>query len=358
MGVASALSIELSCHSLDSLRQLEELSQEWSQLWSRCPEATPFQSPDWLVPYWAHLGEGHLWVLAFRQGDRLVGLAPLSIFTQPETGERHLFLLGTGTTDYLDVLFEPGFAVECAALLYDVLESNWEQWDMCDFQQLRTGSVLLVQDTLPRWTGQIHVQEVCPVLALPKTISELPARVPTRMLEKLRYYRRRLQKLGPVSVQLAEPDTLDELFRRFLELHGARWAIRAAEGVLADRRVRDFHSDCARRMLASGMLRLYALQVQRETIASLYAFAHHGHTYFYLSGFDPAFSAYSPGTLLIGHAIEDAIREGAEVFDFLRGREAYKYLWGAKGRLNFRRILRHHASAIAPSPAVLAAQNL
>jgi CelD/BcsL family acetyltransferase involved in cellulose biosynthesis len=39
--------------------------------------------------------------------------------------------------------------------------------------------------------------------------------------------------------------------------------------------------------------------------------------------------------LLIGHAIEQAITEGAEEFDFLRGREAYKNAWGAADRATF-----------------------
>ena len=94
-------------------------------------------------------------------------------------------------------------------------------------------------------------------------------------------------------------------------------------------------------MLLSGTLRLYALRRRAEIIGALYAFAHRGHTYYYLSGFDPAFAPYSPGTLLIGHAIEEAIREGSGLFDFLRGRETYKYLWGAKARLNYRRQVWH-----------------
>jgi CelD/BcsL family acetyltransferase involved in cellulose biosynthesis len=49
----------------------------------------------------------------------------------------------------------------------------------------------------------------------------------------------------------------------------------------------------------------------------------------YIGGFDPRWSALSPGTLLLGHAIEQATAEGAAAFDFLRGAEAYKYRWGA-----------------------------
>jgi CelD/BcsL family acetyltransferase involved in cellulose biosynthesis len=45
----------------------------------------------------------------------------------------------------------------------------------------------------------------------------------------------------------------------------------------------------------------------------------------------------SPGVLIVGAAVEDAIRRGARVFDFLRGRETYKTWWGTKDRETFRR---------------------
>ena len=51
--------------------------------------------------------------------------------------------------------------------------------------------------------------------------------------------------------------------------------------------------------------------------------------YYYIGGFDPSRARLSPGTIMIGHAIEEAIGAGARTFDFLRGREAYKYAWGA-----------------------------
>jgi CelD/BcsL family acetyltransferase involved in cellulose biosynthesis len=48
----------------------------------------------------------------------------------------------------------------------------------------------------------------------------------------------------------------------------------------------------------------------------------------------------SPGTQIVAHAIEEAVREGAEEFHFLRGGEAYKYAWGAVDRQNTALTLR------------------
>src|SRR5437016_5851015 len=62
----------LSVEELTTLKALEAIRPDWSSLWDRCEAATPFQSPDWLIPWWRHLGEGELMVLALRQNGRLI----------------------------------------------------------------------------------------------------------------------------------------------------------------------------------------------------------------------------------------------------------------------------------------------
>ena len=103
-------------------------------------------------------------------------------------------------------------------------------------------------------------------------------------------------------------------------------------------------------LLRSGVLRLHALRLDGAIIATLYALADRPgrgdrRAYFYLGGFDPDCAALSPGALILGHAIEAAVREGAVAFDFLRGQEAYKLRWGARDTPTSCRRLRHGMGA-------------
>ena len=72
-----------------SLAELERLRPDWMALWRRARGATPFQSPDWLIPWWQHIGEGELLTVAFHDEaeGRLVGLAPLYLYAQSD-GQR------------------------------------------------------------------------------------------------------------------------------------------------------------------------------------------------------------------------------------------------------------------------------
>ena len=66
--------------------------------------------------------------------------------------------------------------------------------------------------------------------------------------------------------------------------------------------------------------------------------------YAYLGGFDPDFAFESPGTVLMGDALDRMTGEGAGCIDLLRGQEPYKHEWGAFDRPNLCRTLRRAGS--------------
>jgi len=331
---------ETAVEEVTTAAALDALHPEWAGLWARCLAATPFQSPDWLVPFWRHLGQGELCVLTLRHTGRLVGLAPLFISNVPPSGEQRVLFIGTPITDYSDVLIDPMFEEQGTAAILSYLVSQSGRWDCLDFQQLRPDSPLLKIEATPGLKGLVTVQEVCPALQLPDDVRKLTNSVPLRMLDNLQYYRRRLASRGPLDIEKVRLDNFSELFDRFLELQGARWQSRGQAGVLSDPRLQEFHRESAQHFLISGSLRLYGLRSNGRLVATLYGFVHGRQAYHYLTGFDPEMHSFSPATVMLGYAIEEAIAEGCLTFDFLRGREPYKFMWGAKARLNYRRQFR------------------
>ncbi len=332
---ACGVDAPLTVDEVNSLEGLKALAPEWRRLWVRCPWATTFQRPEWLLPWCRHFSPGVLWALALRREGHLVGLAVLGLHVWE--GTRVVGLLGAGISDYLDVLLDLELAPHGAQVLLLHLARRRELWDMCDFEQLRAVSPLLRAPLPPGWTEYTRVQEVCPGVTLPSRLEALPEVVSPRLLANLRYARRRLERLGPVSLELADAGSLYKLMEALARLHGARWGLRGQPGVLADKALREFHREVARGLLAAGALRLYALRVGREPVAVCYGFQDQDRASYYLGGFEPAYQRFSVGSIVVGHALEEAVRSGATVFDFLRGPEAYKYAWGARDALNYRR---------------------
>jgi CelD/BcsL family acetyltransferase involved in cellulose biosynthesis len=335
----------LEIEEATTIEGLEKLRPDWSALWARCPTATPFQSPEWLIPWWRHIGQGELWTLALRHRGHLVGLAPFYIYNKPGSPEREVFLVGIATSDYLDALFDRAFAAYGSAVVFAYLDTARQRWDVCDLQRLRSGSPLL-HAALPRgWHEEITAQEPCTGLALSGTVGEFPGLIPRRLRKNLRNSWNRAERTGPVRIERAHEENLDELLEALFRLHCARWSSQGLAGVLASEAVRNAHRETAPALLALGVLRLYGLRIADRLVASLYGFTHISaggtRAYAYLSGFDPAFAQLSVGTLLLGYAVQQAMHEGAAEFDFLRGQETYKSHWRVNNHLTYRRRLWH-----------------
>jgi len=314
---------------LDTPGALAAIEPEWLELWLRDPRATPFQSPMWLLPWWRHFGSDDLCAIAVRDAGRLEALAPLYIVRD---GDESLGLfLGTGISDYLDTLGD-----NAGALMHALAGLDCRLWDL---QQLRGDSPLLVAPPPDGWSDHSEEQDPCLVLSIDAAGDELEHLLSTHFRKKLRYYRRTLARSSRLVFEAVNSENLGPFLDALFALHAARWQRRGMPGMLADEVIQQFHRDVARAMLAAGALRMYMLHLEERPIAVFYGFAHHQTVYYYLSGYDPDLEKSSPGTVIVAHAIEEAVRAGATTFDFLRGAEDYKYAWGARERKNRRRQL-------------------
>lgn len=101
----------LALEVLASESQAEALLNEWKELWNRASSKTVFQRPEWLMPWWRHLGTGEMRIICCRSEGRLVGILPLTVHSA-DGGARHALLLGNGVTDYLDALAETELETE------------------------------------------------------------------------------------------------------------------------------------------------------------------------------------------------------------------------------------------------------
>ncbi len=119
-----------------SLQGLEELKPEWFALFQRCPRATPFQSPQWLLPWIKHLFQGgQIRALAMYDEQELIRFAPLFCWG---IQQRTVAFLGAGVSDYGDLIFSPGMESECVAMVWTFLQNSGKV-GMCSIYP-KTGS--------------------------------------------------------------------------------------------------------------------------------------------------------------------------------------------------------------------------
>lgn len=325
----------LRCEVIEDYAGLAALRDHWRALCDACPNATPFQRPEWLLAWIRQFGPTEPWILAAWAKDRLVGLAPLFIYSRGS--QRVLALLGAGVSDFLDVCVAPGLEREVIAALLDLLTARHDRWDVCELDQIRPTISPLTRVQLPTgWSTRELARCPCPSLSLPASVDALDRHVPIRHLRRFRQYQRRAEQLGELRLEPATVATCAPLLDAAIRLHQARWHERGEQGAFADPRTRALHHEAAAAFAARDGLALYALHLDDRIIACIYGFEDEQSIYYYLGGFDLDLASLSPGVLVVGMVIEAAIRRGRRRFEFLRGGEAYKYWWGAEDETTVR----------------------
>ncbi len=318
---------------------LDMIAADWRDLYARCPAASPFQSPDWLIPWWRAFRPGALRIVTVRDGGRLVALAPLWL----EDGAlgRRLLPLGISVSDDTDVLVDPAVAGAETRLVEAVAaDPSWQSWSVED---CRPDAMALTLPFSPAWTATRASQSLRPVLDLagPRDGDGLPLSVPADRRRKVRRARRLAGEAGGVAVE--RDPAADDLVAHLVRLHGLRWAERGEpDGIFADERVAVFLRAALPRLQAVDLARTALIRIGGTVVGAFFGLHRGDRALAYIGGFDPARSHESPGALLIADAIVRAADEGVRWFDFLRGGEAYKYLWGAADvattRLEIRRL--------------------
>jgi CelD/BcsL family acetyltransferase involved in cellulose biosynthesis len=227
-----------------------------------------------------------------------------------------------------------------------------------DLQQLRENSPLLIAATPEGLAESRSQSESCVVLPLPDSIGDLTHVLPWNILQNANYYRHRAMRHGDYRIEAVDQRDLEEAYEALLHLHSVRWSERDEPGVLADPKVQAAHRETIPALLQDDCLRMYVIRLADRIAAVFYGLADPPGrptrtVYYYLGGFDPQYKELSPGTLLIAHALEQAVEQGFRTFDFLRGGESYKYRWGAKDRITWRRQLHPINAPVSQQQEVL-----
>lgn len=317
--------------TLRSTAELEAVVPEWDRLCLSDPGATPFQTSAWALAWWRHFGRGAHHCVAVRDDGELIGLAPWYVARFPM---RRMAFLGTGCSDYLDILVRADHRSEVMLRLLEALRDQRQEWDYLDLQQTPPSATALELAEIDPKRFKVSPHSTCPYLLLAG--QDGMKRVPTSLSKNLRYSLRRLSDTGEVRFRCADETNLEKDLDALFHLHMSRWRSRGLPGVFASKRVQAFHREVAARFLKSGHLRLHLLELGGRVLAAALCYVFHGRAFYYGGGFHPDAAAFSPGSLIVGEAIRAAAAEGCREFDFLRGEEAYKRRWGCLTRRNHR----------------------
>lgn len=315
--------------------ELATLESGWKKLVQNAQLPGPFCDYEWQYEWWRALGQGRklkTFVATTKNGLEAV----LPMFTEPESGARGLFLIGSkgGGSDYLTAPSANSGAQR--AVIDEALGSDadfvefedilWTDsfWQTVHEQAARRGLKVLESLRYP-----------CPYIKLERGFEALVRQ--SGKYEILRRRRRWLEKQSGFEITCETSARSVPLFlERFFRLHKARWASHGGSEAFSDGRLTSFHHHTAARQADAGILRLWTLHLGKTPAATLWSFDDGSRAVYYQSGFQPEFSNRSVGLVLFAHFIEDACARGLLEVDLLRGSEPYKFEWTKEARVTRR----------------------
>jgi CelD/BcsL family acetyltransferase involved in cellulose biosynthesis len=330
-------------------RALDDLREEWTELLLTSAHPTVFLSWEWMMT-WLERADAHgtpCVLLAREPEGRLVGLAPLFLAgPRGPLGLRSARFMGTGVgADHLTFLVRAGVYAGAGAAT-DVTRAlaghlaAMREWDVLELMRMEASSAATVADVIGAEAGVAHTlveADRCPFVPLSKTWDEYLAMIGPHRRSELGRQGRRLDKQGAVQIRRAETAAQrDEIWDALLHLHQVRRdAVAGGQSAFVTESTRTFHDAFSRVALDRGWLRLYLMTLDGRPVATECAYSVGGRVTDYQGGFDMALAKFGVGTVLTGHAIREAVGEGAVEFDFLRGAEQYKQQrWAAQVRVD------------------------
>jgi len=312
------------------------LAGRWNGLLDASRSRSVFLTYEWLSA-WAETYLGprrRLWILAVYDGDELAGLAPWYLERGRAFPVRYVKFLGSpeAGADHLDVFAKPGSEGEVAEALAAFLRRS-KAWDALWLSQIRADSLFLFHwsrvgdETGGRTDTTITTHAPC--LRLPGSVEDLEALLTPKRRKQFRQHSQRLAEIPGFAISQARDGELSEKLEAFFKLYGGRGLS------LCDRPdiLLGFLKRFQAKALGKGWFRMDWYTVGDRLVA--------GHVHFWygrtLSGYliavDRSFQpTVSLGKLIIWRCLLGSVRAGLEVYDFLRGRETFKFHFAADVR--------------------------
>jgi len=323
--------------------ELFALRPEWDALLLRSATYEPMLSPLWLGTWWRVFGaEGgrRLATLAFREGGRLVGLAPLLVRGHrypPAIPFRRVELLGTGEdeadeicSEYVGVIAERGAEEGVAAALVDALAGGAiGPWDEIVLASMDGSAPMpgILAEALRRAGVTAEAESVgsAPYIELPRSFAEYLRGISSSSRYLVTRSLRDFERWAGGEAELRVAATAAEIEqgrRALFALHAERWGGR---GAFASPRFRAFHDAVMPALHEEGALELAWIEAHGAPVAAAYCVLWGGKLYFYQAGRSLASPrGVRPGIALHALLIRRAIDAGLREYDFLEGRSRYK----------------------------------
>ncbi len=322
---------------IDSQVGLSKLKNDWNDLLKKSRINNVFLTWEW-ISAWLKCFLNHrrkLFVIAVYSHGELLGAAPWYIEAYRLMGlnAKRIVTLGNpeGDADYLDVIIRKEKEKEVTHCIYDFLfKDAMTKWDLLTFTDIPAESLFLLYylQQIENAGKYVEVSQgsFCPIVQLPTDWKSYISTLSSNRREQFNRHMKVLNGYGHVDyVCNNQKEEIEVNLAEFFSLYEKAWGEKT--------NVIKMLIDAYCGIVNSDTLRVELLKVDGRVAAGMVNLRYDKKLFMYLMATDKELvPKISVGNLLVGLSIKQAVEEGFEIYDFLKGVEQYKFHWANTGK--------------------------
>jgi CelD/BcsL family acetyltransferase involved in cellulose biosynthesis len=286
----------------------------------------PFILPPWLSAWWPLAdGDWSPYIRSVCHQTQLLGIAPLM-----RKGHQARLIGNAEVCDHLDVMVAPQHADAFGRRLLDHLAQDGVR--QLVLSPIRQDSAVMAHliPAAEKWGARVSCDRQSQLFAmsLPDSWEAYLQSLSGKERHEIRRKLRKLDRAGRVALRCIDHgDAVPAAMETFLTLFRANRTDKAA---FMTESMRAFFLRLAANLAASDLLKLYFLDLDDRPVAATLCIDDRSTVYLYNNGYDSTYRSLSIGLLSKVLTIKASIGDGRQVYDFLKGSEAYKSRLGGK----------------------------
>jgi CelD/BcsL family acetyltransferase involved in cellulose biosynthesis len=311
---------------LGSVEALVAISSEWDRLAVICEE--PMATPAWMLGWLRHVAppEAQPRVVAVRDGERLIGLAPFYVL--PGRPVRYRVMADDFSTS-VALLAVPGQEREVARGVAEVLAAADPAPAVIHLAPLSASSPWPAA-LREAWPGKLRPglyrlrTEDAAVSLLEGTFEDWMNRRGKNFRRNVGNRLRHLEREGG-RVRLSTAETVEADIATFIRLHEARWQSRWESYLLAmGERLPLWLAEMAEGLVDDARFRLWVVEVDGTPVCADFSLVAGGEIANLNGGWDEKFKKLAPARIVVAHLVEDAYKRGERRLEMGWGMIEYK----------------------------------
>ena len=328
--------------------ELSPLEADWNRLSETSSHPNAFMTYGWfrawLRRFTADQGREQLqpYVLAIRHEDSVVGIVPLVRRVVSRFGFRVRKLEFVGAhADYNDLLLSDDPSAQMSTIVAHLVETQ-DEWDLIDLRKLRDEGeeITRIERALARTNlcySILPESEGCPYLPIEANSSAWVARLSG---DARRTLRQRMKKAVAEDLRtriIENPHQEPGLLKVLIDLERKKHIHKSTQTFVGS------YPEVFQSLFATlgprGWLYVALLEQRDQPVAFQIGFRCGKILWDYSKAYDPLFSRFAPGTLLLQALLDYGLSQGFEEYDFLHGEESYKMIWSTGCHRRYRLLI-------------------